>query len=293
MSEKAQKKPGGRLWLLGFLIILFCLSGAVGGLITSLAFDSSDEEPVGTIVASNNVVQRRTANQEIWERLTVGSPIYEGDTIRTADLSSTTLYIDRNSIDLNEKTFIRIQRSQEDEDAVLIYLDERSLGFTEIGEADGYYGPMTETVIKNIQASIGFESDGKVNRNLLTYIFDDSNASSLRNISNVGNTVVADNKQIAQSASHFLYATENSGITITGYTGELTDVIIPASINGLPVVAIGDRAFSYNQLTSISLPGALTFIGPLAFYGNPLTSEVIPDSIRTLYDNSFDTWYLK
>jgi hypothetical protein len=102
MSEKAQKKPGGRLWLLGFLIILFCLCGAVGGVIPSLALDSRNGEPVGTIVASDNVVYRRSSSRAIWDRLTVGSNVYVGDTIRTADLSSTTLYIDRNSIDLNE-----------------------------------------------------------------------------------------------------------------------------------------------------------------------------------------------
>jgi hypothetical protein len=130
MSEKAQKKSGGRLWLLGFLIILFCLSGAVGGVILSLAFDSRNGEPVGTIVASNNVVQRRSVGNALWDRLTVGSPIYEGDTIRTADLASTTLYIKRNSLDVNEKTFISIQRSPEDEDSILIYLDEGNLVIT-------------------------------------------------------------------------------------------------------------------------------------------------------------------
>jgi DNA-binding CsgD family transcriptional regulator len=36
MGEKAQKKSGGRLWLLGFLIILFCLSGAFSGVVISL-----------------------------------------------------------------------------------------------------------------------------------------------------------------------------------------------------------------------------------------------------------------
>jgi uncharacterized membrane protein YoaK (UPF0700 family) len=56
MSEIAQKKTGGRLWLPGFLIILFCLCGAVCGVILSLAFNSQNEEPVGTIVASDNVV---------------------------------------------------------------------------------------------------------------------------------------------------------------------------------------------------------------------------------------------
>jgi hypothetical protein len=40
------------------------------------------------------------------------------------------LYIERSSLDLNEKTFISIQHSSEDEDSVLIYLDEGNLVIT-------------------------------------------------------------------------------------------------------------------------------------------------------------------
>jgi hypothetical protein len=130
MIEKTQKKTGARLWIAGFLLILFCLFGAACGIILSLNLDSMNEEPVGTIVRSDNIVQRRTANRSLWDRLVVGQLIYSGDTIRTADNSGTTLYIERNSIDLDEKTFLRIQRSPEDEDSVLIYLDEGNLVIT-------------------------------------------------------------------------------------------------------------------------------------------------------------------
>ena len=47
-----------------------------------------------------------------------------------------------------------------------------SLGFSEIGTADGYYGPMTEGVIKNIQTSSHFEINGKVDRVLWDHIFN-------------------------------------------------------------------------------------------------------------------------
>lgn len=57
-----------------------------------------------------------------------------------------------------------------------------ALGFGEIGEPDGYYGPLTEGVIKNIQNLSGFESDGKVNRILWEYIFNNNNATLLQNI---------------------------------------------------------------------------------------------------------------
>jgi hypothetical protein len=134
MSDGAQKKSGlGRRFRLpDFLVILFCLSGAVYSVIMFRLDLSRNEEPVGTIIISNNIVQRRMANRALWDRLSVDSPVYSGDHIRTADISDATLYIERNSIDLNGKTLIRIQRSPEDEDSVLIYLDEGNLVLTTV-----------------------------------------------------------------------------------------------------------------------------------------------------------------
>jgi len=45
------------------------------------------------------------------------------------------------------------------------------LGFTGVGEADGYYGPKTEEAIISIQRFAGFEEDGKVDRALWNFIF--------------------------------------------------------------------------------------------------------------------------
>ena len=82
-----------------------------------------------------------------------------------------------------------------------------SLGFSGVGEADGYYGPLSEGVIKSVQTFSGFKPnlsdseledipywernyarflpDGKVNSILRDYIFDGANAPFLRNISAV------------------------------------------------------------------------------------------------------------
>jgi hypothetical protein len=127
---------GRRFRLADFLVILLCLSGAVFSVIMFRLdlknLDSRNGSPVGTIIIGNNVVQRRMANRVLWDRLTVDSPLYAGDLIRTADLSDATLYIERNSIELNEKTVIRIQRSPEDEDSIIIYLDEGNLVITTV-----------------------------------------------------------------------------------------------------------------------------------------------------------------
>ena len=50
------------------------------------------------------------------------------------------------------------------------------LGFTEIGDADGYYGPLTVEVIKKIQKFTGFEQNGIVNAVLWDFIFQTKNS---------------------------------------------------------------------------------------------------------------------
>jgi hypothetical protein len=138
MSDIAQNNSGldMRFRLTDFLVILFCFLGAVYSVIMFRpdlfrALDSGKENPVGTIIAGNNV-QQRMANWILWDSLSVDSRIYSGDTIRTTDISGATLSIERNSINLKEKTLIRIQRSPEDEDSVLIYLDEGNLVLTTV-----------------------------------------------------------------------------------------------------------------------------------------------------------------
>jgi hypothetical protein len=135
MGGKAKKKDGGRGRLSDFLIVLLCLSGAAYcvnlfriDLLSSL--DSKNEKPVGTIVVKNNIVQRRMANRVLWDRLTVDSPAYMGDLIRTANISFAALHIDDNSLELGEKTLIRIQRSPDGDGLIQVDLTEGDLALS-------------------------------------------------------------------------------------------------------------------------------------------------------------------
>lgn len=58
-----------------------------------------------------------------------------------------------------------------------------SLGFNEIGIADGYYGPATAGAIKKIQTFSGLESNGIVDKSLWVFIFYDRNILFMKNIS--------------------------------------------------------------------------------------------------------------
>jgi len=76
-------------------------------------------------------------------------------------------------------------------------------------------------------------------------------------------------------------------VTITGYKGKATDIIIPDTLDGKSVTVIGDLAFYHNQLTSVTIPSSVTVISDLAFANNQLTSVTIPDSVTTIGYGAF------
>jgi hypothetical protein len=66
----------------------------------------------------------------------------------------------------------------------------------------------------------------------------------------------------AQSESDFKVEVANGAVTITGYTGDGGNVVIPSRIRGFPVTGIGELAFSgCIGLTSVSIPAGVTSIG--------------------------------
>ena len=94
--------------------------------------------------------------------------------------------------------------------------------------------------------------------------------------------------QASAQVTGYTYTTNNGAITITGYTGPGGVVIIPATINGMPVANIGQAAFSNASLTSVTIPNSVTGIGDRAFYFcTKLTSVTIPNSVTHIGDAAF------
>jgi hypothetical protein len=112
--------------------------------------------------------------------------------------------------------------------------------------------------------------------------------------------------------AQFLYTTNNGTITIARYTNSGGDVIIPTSINGLPVTRIGNDAFILNtnvisvtipdgvtnidggafsecpNLNHVAIPDSVTSIGEVAFFGSAsLTNVNIPGSVTSIGDKAF------
>ncbi|MDR2518888.1 MAG: leucine-rich repeat domain-containing protein [Spirochaetaceae bacterium] len=78
---------------------------------------------------------------------------------------------------------------------------------------------------------------------------------------------------------------EQGGATITGYNGPAaTAIVIPAEIEGLPVTAIGERAFFGNGgIPSVTIPASVTAIGDEAFQWCSGLASITVDQHNTVY----------
>lgn len=84
------------------------------------------------------------------------------------------------------------------------------------------------------------------------------------------------------------YTVEDGVATVT--SGPSTgDIVVPATLAGIPVAAIGPSAFSgCTALTSIAFSPTVTFIGASAFYGcTALTNAPLPDGLAALGTRAF------
>jgi hypothetical protein len=65
--------------------------------------------PVATVLLKNRIAQRHFEGHLVWDQLRTGSPIYSGDTVRTADLSDIEfLFKDKQSVNLGENTMVSV-----------------------------------------------------------------------------------------------------------------------------------------------------------------------------------------
>ena len=105
----------------------------------------------------------------------------------------------------------------------------------------------------------------------------------------------------------------DTAYVVSGYTGDMENVVIPSKYDGCPVIGIkdsafagvttiktvtfregatfiGDNAFFYSSVESVKLPESLNSIGSCAFEScNALKSISIPKNVDTIGKNSFNS----
>ena len=113
--------------------------------------------------------------------------------------------------------------------------------------------------------------------------------SGLITVVSANGTASSSNNFCVLEALDFIYTTNNGTITITGYTGSGGAVIIPDTINGLPVTSIGMNAFySCTSLTNVTIPDNVTSIGDTAFaYCTGLANVTIGSGVTNIGYHAF------
>ena len=114
---------------------------------------------------------------------------------------------------------------------------------------------------------------------------------------------------LVTAEQHFVFDSVTREITGYDQSAGGRNVVIPSSIDGVPVTGIGlnafghkyiehvvipesvtnikPQAFRYNHLTSLKIPSDVTSIGNSAFAYNRLTHVVIPDSVTDIGRKAF------
>ncbi len=97
--------------------------------------------------------------------------------------------------------------------------------------------------------------------------------------------------------NYYTYTKENNGVKITGISDVMvasTDadynmLVIPDTIDGLPVTAIADSAFAgYATFNAVIIPDSVTAIGIGAFEGcSQLSAAIIGEGVTKVSENSF------
>ena len=91
-------------------------------------------------------------------------------------------------------------------------------------------------------------------------------------------------------ASDFAYTAADGEVTITDYIGTSEHVLIPDTIDSLPVTALGHRAFYEKTVTTVVVPDSVTEIGAACFSGdNYLVSLKLPDGLKRLPPASLES----
>uniref|UniRef100_UPI0040478C8A leucine-rich repeat domain-containing protein n=1 Tax=Limnohabitans sp. TaxID=1907725 RepID=UPI0040478C8A len=102
---------------------------------------------------------------------------------------------------------------------------------------------------------------------------------------------------LGETSGDWTYSVSDNQATITGYSGVGGAVDIPAVVNAISVVKVGNGlppifGPGNSTVTSVTIPNSVTSIGDYAFYNcSNLTSITIPDSVTSIGIYAFSDCY--
>lgn len=88
-------------------------------------------------------------------------------------------------------------------------------------------------------------------------------------------------------AAEFDWEKTSGGVCITGWRGEGERLVIPAELDGQPVVQIATGAFAGAECVQVILPESVRTVEPDAFAGAAVQTLILFDSIQTITDYAF------
>ena len=104
---------------------------------------------------------------------------------------------------------------------------------------------------------------------------------------------------ICGSAKEYEYTVVYGVATITKYNGSASNLTLPVKIDGYAVKSVGNTAFVYSEMVSLTIPEGYTSIGESAFFKcQSLKSVSFPTSLESLdrmafgYCDSLETVYI-
>ncbi|MFI3257913.1 MAG: hypothetical protein R3Y36_06415, partial [Spirochaetales bacterium] len=114
MPKKKNIKSANNNLASDIAVTLLCLAGFYLSLhffyqAINQSLGKINETPIGTITFHYGTAQRKLSDRVLWDRVRQESPIYNGDIIRTAELSEATItFIDGNMMNLYDQTLAQV-----------------------------------------------------------------------------------------------------------------------------------------------------------------------------------------
>ncbi len=155
---------------------------------------------------------------------------------------------------------------------------------TSIGDGVFLGNSLVGVIMEGKTSSSDFEVYGS---NIWSWKSGINNLCTKDNTSNVTNGCILWEGSDQLVSDDFVYTVSGNNATITRYLGNDNNLVIPSTLNGKTVTAIGNNAFREFGIISLTIPNTVTSIGTYAFYQNSISSLTLSSGLQTIGDDAF------